>query len=91
MIKIEKYRPFKINYRTKKDNTIFAYRNKSICIFFKNDWGWLNVPDEIYNRVWNDIQSKGITYYSKKELEEIAKDLENGDELFYDLSNRCSD
>lgn len=89
MIKIEKYRPFKINYKTKKDNTIFAYRNKSVCIFFKNDWGWLNVPDSMYNRVWRDIQAKGITYYSRKELENIAKDLENGDELFYDLSENC--
>lgn len=90
MIKIEKYRPFKINYKSKRDETIFSYRNKSVCIFFKNDFGWLNVPDEIYNRVWRDVQTKGIIYYSKKELEKIAEGLENGDELFYDLSKNCT-
>lgn len=90
MIKIEKYRPFRINYKSKKDRTIFEYRNKSVCIFFRNDWGWLNVPDGVYNRVWRDIQSKGITYYSKRELEELANDMENGNELFYDLSENCN-
>lgn len=89
MIKIEKYRPFRINYKTKKDESILAYRGKSVCIFFRNDWGWLNVPDAIYNRIWRDIQTKGITYYSRKELENIARGLENGDELFYDLSENC--
>lgn len=90
MIKIEKYRPFRINYKSRKDRTIFEYRNKSVCIFFRNDWGWLNVPDGVYNRVWRDIQSKGITYYSKRELEELANDIENGNELFYDLSENCN-
>lgn len=90
MMRIEQYRPFKINHEVKENKTIFEYRNKSVCIFFRNDWGWLNVPDSVYNRVWRDIQSKGITYYSKRELEELADGMENGDELFYDLSENCT-
>ncbi|ABD48937.1 unknown [Streptococcus phage M102AD] len=90
MFKIEKYRPFRINYKSKKDETIFEYRNKSVCIFFRNDWGWLNVPDCIYNRVWREIQTKGIIYYSRRELEKMASETDNGDELFYDLSKNCN-
>lgn len=89
MIKIEKYRPFRINYKSKKDKSILSYRGKSVCVFFQDDWGWLNVPDAIYNRILREIQTKGITYYSRKELENIARSLENGDELLYDLSEKC--
>lgn len=90
MIKIEERRPFRINYKSKKDQTIFEYRNKSVRIFFRGYRGWSNVSSSIYDRVWRDIQSKGITYYSRRELEELAGDMKNGDELLYGLSKNCN-
>lgn len=79
------YKPFRINPRNpktgKKDLTIFAVRDDVLCIFFRNDWGWLNVPDHSYNRRWREIQKNGITYIPKRDLIEIAATLSNGDAL----------
>lgn len=43
-------KPFRINFKN-KDQTIFAVIDGILCIFFQNDWGWLNVPDEELHRL----------------------------------------
>lgn len=78
---IDERRPFYINYKSKRDLTIFAVRDGVLCIFFQNDYGWLNVPDEIYNRTWSQIEKKGVTYISDEELQKLSQEFVNGEEL----------
>lgn len=78
---IDEYRPFRINYKSRKDLTIFAVREGILCIFFRNDFGWLNVPDQTYNQIWSQIDKKGVTYISDKELQKLAQEFTNGKEL----------
>lgn len=78
---LDENRPFRLNYKSKEDRTIYAVREGILCIFFKDDWGWLNVPDEMYDRTWSYIERKGITYIPEKELKKLSKDFKNGDQL----------
>lgn len=77
---VEELRPFRINFKN-KDQTIFMVQNQILKIFFRNDFGWLSVPDEMYNRTWSYIKRKGITYISDSELLELSKQFTNGSEL----------
>ncbi|MBF0699444.1 hypothetical protein [Streptococcus danieliae] len=78
---LDERRPFRINYKSKKDLTIFSVRDGVLCVFFRNDWGWLNIPDEMYNRTWSDIKKKGVTYISDEELQKLSQEFANGNEL----------
>lgn len=49
MTKVEELKPFRINFKN-KDQTIYIVQNQILKIFFKDDFGWLSVPDEMYNR-----------------------------------------
>lgn len=80
MIEIEELKPFRINFKN-KDQTIYMVQNQILKIFFRNDFGWLIVPEEIYNRTWSYIKRKGITYISESELLELSKQFTNGSEL----------
>ena len=80
MTKVEKLKPFRINFKN-KDQTIYIVQNQILKIFFRDDFGWLSVPDEIYNRTWSYINQKGITYLSEQELLVLSKQFKNGQEL----------
>lgn len=72
MTEITEFKPFRINFK-KEDKTIFSVRKGILCIFFRGDYGWLNVPDDMYNRTWSYINSKGVTYIPESELDELSK------------------
>lgn len=74
---IEELKPFRINFKN-NDQTIYMVQNQILKIFFRNDFGWLPVPDEMYNRTWSYIERKGITYISDSELLELSKQFTNG-------------
>lgn len=78
---IDEYRPFRINYKSKKDLTIFSVREGVLCIFFRNDYCWLNVPDQMYNQIWSQIHKKGVTYISDEELQRLSQEFTNGEAL----------
>ncbi|HEP3392647.1 hypothetical protein CYK11_07735 [Streptococcus anginosus] len=80
MIEIIDKKPFRINFKN-KDKTIYAVIDGILCIFFRNDWGWLNVPDEMYNRCWSFVRNKGITYIPDEELERLSREFTNGEDL----------
>lgn len=77
---VEELKPFRINFKN-GDQTIYMVQNRILKIFFRNDYGWLSVPDEMYNRTWSYIKRKGITYISDSELLELSKQFTNGSEL----------
>lgn len=77
---IEELKPFRINFKN-KDQTIFMMQDQILKMFFRNDFGWLSVPDEMYNRTWSYIKRKGITYISESELIELSKQYTNGLDL----------
>ena len=77
---IEELKPFRINFKN-GDQTIYMVQNKILKIFFRNDFGWLSVPDEMYNRTWSYIKRKGITYIPKSELLALSKEFTNGSDL----------
>lgn len=79
MTKVEELKPFRINFKN-KDQTIYV-QNQILKIFFRDDFGWLSVPDEMYNRTWSYIKQKGITYLSEQELLDLSKQFKNGQEL----------
>lgn len=80
MLEIQENRPFRINFKN-GDQTIYMVKNRFLKIFFRNDFGWLIVPEEMYNRTWSYIKSKGITYISESELLELSKEFTNGSDL----------
>lgn len=80
MTKVEELKPFRINFKN-KDQTIYIVQNQILKIFFRDDFGWLSVPDEMYNRTWSYIKQKGITYLSEQELLDLSKQFTNGQEL----------
>lgn len=80
MTKVEELKPFRINFKN-KDQTIYIVQNQILKIFFRDDFGWLSVPDEMYNRTWSYIKQKGITYLSEQELSVLSKQFTNGQEL----------
>ncbi|WP_247954117.1 hypothetical protein [Streptococcus intermedius] len=73
-------KPFRINFKN-KDQTIFAVIDGILCIFFRNDWGWLNVPGEVYGKYWSYIKTKGVTYIPDEELQRLSQKFTNGIEL----------
>ena len=77
---VEELKPFRINFKN-GDQTIFMVQDQILKIFFRDDYGWLSVPDEMYNRTWWYIKRKGITYLSESELLELSKQFTNGSEL----------
>lgn len=77
---IEELRPFRINFKN-GDQTIFMVQDQILKMFFRDDYGWLSVPDEMYNRTWSYIKRKGITYISESELLELSKQFTNGSDL----------
>ena len=77
---VEELKPFRINFKN-KDRTIFMVQDQILKIFFRDDFGWLSVPDEMYNRTWSYIKRKGVTYLSDSELLELSKQFTNGSEL----------
>lgn len=77
---IEELKPFRINFKN-GDQTIFMVQDQILKIFFRDDYGWLSVPDEMYNRTWSYIRSKGITYITESELLELSKQFTNGSDL----------
>lgn len=77
---VEELKPFRINFKN-KDQTIFMVQDQILKIFFRDDFGWLSVPDEMYNRTWSYIKRKGVTYLSDSELLELSKQFTNGSEL----------
>lgn len=80
MTKVEELKPFRINFKN-KDQTIYIVQNQILKIFFRDDFGWLPVPDEMYNRTWSYIEKKGITYLPEQELLDLSKQFKNGQEL----------
>ena len=80
MIEIQENKPFRINFKN-KDQTIFMVQDRFLKIFFRNDYGWRIVPEEMYNRTWSYIKRKGITYISESELLELSKQFTNGSDL----------
>lgn len=80
MANIEELKPFRINFKN-GDQTIFMVQDQILKMFFRNDFGWLSVPDEMYNRTWSYIKRKGITYIPEKELLDLSKQFTNGSEL----------
>jgi hypothetical protein len=80
MTKVEELKPFRINFKN-KDQTIYIVQDQILKIFFRDDFGWLSVPDEMYNRTWFYINQKGITYLSEQELLDLSKQFKNGQEL----------
>ena len=77
---VEELKPFRINFEN-GDQTIFMVQDQILKIFFRDDYGWLSVPDEMYNRTWSYIKRKGITYLSESELLELSKQFTNGSKL----------
>lgn len=77
---IEELKPFRINFKN-GDQTIFMVQDQILKIFFRNDFGWLSVPDEMYNRTWSYIKHKGITYIPESELLALSKEFTNGSDL----------
>lgn len=77
---IEELKPFRINFKN-GDQTIFMVQDQILKIFFRDDYGWLSVPDEMYNRTWFYIKRKGITYISEEELLYLSKQFTNGSDL----------
>lgn len=77
---VEELKPFRINFKN-GDQTIYMVQNQILKIFFRNDYGWLSVPDEMYNRTWSYIKRKGITYISDSELLKLSKQFTNGSDL----------
>lgn len=77
---VEELKPFRINFKN-GDQTIYMVQNQILKIFFRNDYSWLSVPDEMYNRTWSYIKRKGITYISDSELLELSKQFTNGSDL----------
>lgn len=77
---IEELKPFRINFKN-GDQTIYMVQNQILKIFFRDDFGWLSVPDEMYNRTWSYIKRKGVTYLSDSELLELSKQFTNGSDL----------
>ena len=80
MTKVEELKPFRINFKN-KDQTIYIVQDQILKIFFRDDFGWLSVPDEMYNRTWSYIKQKGITYLSEQELLDLSKQFKNGQKL----------
>lgn len=80
MFEIEELKPFRINFKN-KDQTIFMVQDQILKMFFRNDYGWLSVPDEMYNRTWSYIKRKGITYISEDELLVLSKQFTNGSDF----------
>ena len=80
MVEVQENKPFRINFKN-GDQTIFMVQNQILNIFFRDDFGWLSVPDEMYNRTWSYIKRKGITYISESELIELSKQFTNGSDL----------
>ena len=56
-------------------------KDRFLKIFFRNDFGWRIVPEEMYNRTWSYIERKGITYISDSELLELSNQFTNGSDL----------
>lgn len=77
---VEELKPFRINFKN-GDQTIYMGQNQILKIFFRDDYGWLSVPDEMYNRTWSYIKRKGVTYISDSELLELSKQFTNGSDL----------
>ena len=77
---IEELKPFRINFKN-GDQTIYMVQNQILKIFFRNDFGWLSVQDEMYNRTWSYIKRKGITYIPESELLDLSKQFMNGSDL----------
>lgn len=77
---VEELKPFRINFKN-GDQTIFMVQNQILKIFFRNDFGWLSVPDKIYNRTWSYIKRKGVTYIPESELLALSKEFTNGSDL----------
>ena len=77
---IEELKPFRINFKN-GDQTIYMVQNQILKIFFRNDFGWLSVPDEMYNRTWSYINRKGITSITESELLALSKQFTNGSDL----------
>lgn len=77
---VEELKPFRINFKN-GDQTIYMVQNQILKIFFRNDFGWLSVPDEMYNRTWSYIKRKGITYIPESELLALSKEFTNGSDL----------
>ena len=77
---VEELKPFRINFKN-KDQTIYMVQNQILKIFFRDDYGWLSVPDEVYNRTWSYIKRKGVTYLSDSELLKLSKQFTNGSDL----------
>ena len=77
---VEELKPFRINFKN-GDQTIYMVKNQILKIFFRDDYGWLSVPDEMYNRTWSYIKRKGITYIPEDELLELSKQFTNGSDL----------
>ena len=77
---VEESKPFLINFKN-GDQTIFMVQDQILKMFFRNDYGWLSVPDEMYNRTWSYIKRKGITYISEDELLVLSKQFTNGSDL----------
>lgn len=84
MLEIQENRPFRINFKN-KDQTIYMVQDQILKIFFRNDFGWLSVPDEMYNRVWSYIKRKGVTYLSESELLDLSKQFTNGSDLLVNI------
>lgn len=84
MLEIHENKPFRINFKN-KDQTIFMVQNQILKIFFRDDFGWLSVPDEMYNHTWSYIKRKGITYISESELLELSKQFTNGSDLLINI------
>lgn len=80
MFEIEELKPFRINFKN-GDQTIFMVQDQILKIFFRDDYGWLSVPDEMYNRTWSYIKRKCVTYLSDSELLELSKQFTNGSDL----------
>ena len=80
MVDVQENKPFRINFKN-KDQTIFMVQDQILKIFFRNDYGWLSVLDEKYNRTWSYIKSKGITYIPEDELLDLSKQFTNGSDL----------
>ena len=80
MIDVKENKPFRINFKN-KDQTIFMVQDQILKIFFRDDYGWLSVPDEMYNRTWSCIKRKGITYIPEEELLYLSKQFTNGSDL----------
>lgn len=80
MVEIEELKPFRINFKN-GDQTIYMVKDRFLKIFFRNDFGWRIVPEEMYNRTWSYIERKGITYISDSELLELSNQFTNGSDL----------